>query len=78
MKWLNRLGVILLSAMAAICAGQDATKYLDEPVESWRSEFPATGMGNGVFVSPNGDMVVAVASSGLVRAYRPSNGEILW
>lgn len=54
------------------------TTYLDEPVESWRAEFPSMDIGNGVFVSPSGDMVVAVGSNALVRAYQPSNGEVLW
>jgi hypothetical protein len=77
MKGLNRL-VSLLLAAAAVCAAQNATTYLDEPVESWRAEFPSIGIGNGVFASPSGDMVVAVASNGLVRAYQPSNGDVLW
>jgi outer membrane protein assembly factor BamB len=45
---------------------------------AWQVSTSPVGKGNGAFLSPRGDVLVAVSSDGLVRALDPQNGEALW
>jgi hypothetical protein len=65
------------STVLTLALGQGLV-YHDQPVEKWRKTFNAIGEGNGVFLSPPGDMLVAVSRLGIVRAYDPADGGVLW
>jgi hypothetical protein len=66
----------LVLATIALANGQ--ITYLDAPVEGWRASFAPMEQGNGVFLSPDGSMVVAIASNCLVRAFGQATGEVRW
>ncbi len=64
--------------------GSDALlEYLDTPSVLWsdRTTDDATlgvKQGNGLYLSPDGSMLVSTSADGTLRAFEPSSGTILW
>jgi hypothetical protein len=52
--------------------------YLDEPVLLWTSGIGQVGPGNGAFISPDGQLLVLVASDTSIRGINPKTGVELW
>ena len=52
--------------------------YHEKPREIWRKTFNAIGEGNGVFLSPFKDKLMVVSRAGILRAYDPADGRVLW
>jgi hypothetical protein len=52
--------------------------YHDEPRWLWSVTFNAIGEGNGLYMTPQKDKLIAVSRSGIVRAYTPMDGNVLW
>lgn len=63
--------------VTTLAQGQELV-YLDEPREIWRKTFNAIGEGNGVYLTPSRDTLVAVSRAGILRAYDPADGAVLW
>ena len=74
---MKHLALLLLS-LPMVAIGQDLD-YLPTPEEAWdrREVFPPIGEGNGVYMSPDGQMVVGIASTCFLKAFSPS-GATLW
>ena len=68
--------VFLVSIFATVLC--DELEYLDPPLETWRRSFLSVGPRNCVFMAPTGDMLVAVSEAGIVEAYEPLSGSVLW
>lgn len=52
--------------------------YHEQPRRVWSKTFNAIGEGNGVYLTPAQDKLIAVSRSGILRAYDPTNGDVLW
>ena len=52
--------------------------YHDQPRRIWSKTFNAIGEGNGVYLTPARDKLIAVSRTGILRAYDPANGDVLW
>lgn len=72
------LSALLVWVIALISTQGQELVYLDEPRELWRFTFNAIGEGNGVYLSPSNDKLVAVSRAGILRAYDPAYGSTLW
>ena len=57
---------------------QEQLVYNKEPRELWRQTFNAVGEGNGVFLTPAKDKLIAVSRAGILRAYNPTDGRVEW
>lgn len=75
---MTRLLCCLLWAVAFVLVQGQGLTYHSSPREIWRQTFNAIGEGNGVYLTPTHDMLVAVSRVGILRAYNPDGGEILW
>ena len=51
--------------------------YHEEPRRVWTEVFNAVGQGNGVYLTPTRDKLVAVSSVGTIKAFSTS-GSVLW
>lgn len=69
--------IVCAAAWLVIVNAQDVI-YHDEPRELWRKTFSAIGQGNGVYLTPSSEKLVAVSRSGILRAYNPADGQVLW
>ena len=67
----------LLLVLPALVQSQSLV-YHDAPREVWRKTFNAIGEGNGVYLTPSGDKLIAVSRAGILRAYDPTDGSVLW
>jgi outer membrane protein assembly factor BamB len=73
--WL--LTLLLLATISVSVNGQSPVQYQD-PQEAWRVPFMSMGKGNGVFISPNGKVLVAISQNADVSALDALSGEQLW
>lgn len=54
------------------------TGYLDIGTVAWEKGIGQVDRGNGVFISPNGLLLVVVRKDAVVNAFNPRNGAELW
>ena len=52
--------------------------YHNEPRRAWTKTFNSIGEGNGVYLTPARDKLIAVSRAGILRAYDPASGDVLW
>jgi outer membrane protein assembly factor BamB len=61
---------------------QGGLEYLDDPVLLWTNftsnNLFGLGEGNGIFMSPDGKMLVSTSVDATVRAFDPLTGTIIW
>jgi outer membrane protein assembly factor BamB len=74
-KWLSLLLLLSLSVFSAY--GQSSLQYVT-PQEAWRAEFAPVGQRNGVFMSPDGEVLVGISMTAIVSAFDPLTGTQLW
>lgn len=78
----NKIATLALLALATAVSTTNAQiEYLDpaDITQLW-SQFATDGIdkGNGVFLSPSGDLAVVVSRNGAVSAFNPATGVPVW
>ena len=85
-SWQRAVAVWVLATLISITNAQppddEFFSYLPTPTLLW-SEFATSStngvqQGNGLYMSPDGQMLVATSFDGTVRAFEPQTGAILW
>ena len=68
----------LVSSLLLLLSASTDFTYLDSPTEEWRVPFLSVGPRNGVFLSPDAQLLAVVAESGHVLGLDPVSGDELW
>lgn len=82
--WTRALAVVCWGVVANAQPNDEFFEYFDEPMLLWENVTTdsASGLGvqagNGLYMSPDNDMLVSTSADGTVRAFDPLSGEILW
>jgi outer membrane protein assembly factor BamB len=68
-------GLIIAALVGSVrCQPQ----FNDTPTEKWKSSVPPMGLGNGIVVSPDSQVVYATSEDGTVSAMDPDDGNVTW
>jgi outer membrane protein assembly factor BamB len=73
--WKN---IVTLFAFVAVTNGQTTYLPIADIQAAWTGSAGPVGVGNGVFLSPNGDVAVVVSSDASATAFNPLDGTELW
>jgi hypothetical protein len=73
------LTALLISVLASTItsAQQQSIEYIT-PQEAWRVPYLPMQRGNGVYMEPNGEILVAVSYYADVSAMNPLTGDLVW
>ena len=52
--------------------------YRNQPAKAWEARVPTIRKGNGVFLSPQNTVLIALSSEGTATAFNPDSGKQLW
>ena len=73
------LELLLVWLACLLVSGQSQELfYHDQPHETWRMTFNSIGEGNGLYLTPAKDKLIAVSRSGILRSFSPSDGSVQW
>lgn len=75
--------LLLLPTTTTAQPNDEFFEYLDEPMLLWQNvttDNSGSGVqaGNGLYMSPDKDMLVSTSLDGTVRAFDPASGDIFW
>ena len=81
-SWKLIILVLAFGILGVVCSSAtevELLNYHESPREIWRA-FGSNGFrqGNGVFMSPNDDMLVGASEDGSLIAFDPLSGERMW
>jgi WD40 repeat protein len=73
---------LLVLSVGCLAVAKGQLEYLDSPVLLWANFTSDDGFGlsegNGLYMSPDGNMLVSASLDSTVRAFDPLTGAILW
>jgi hypothetical protein len=70
------VNILLLLALVSVAHAQ--INYLSNATLVWQKFSSPVLQGNGVFLSPAGDLAVVVSRDATVRAFDPLTGKVAW